>query len=118
MPLQVLEETGYDPTPLLDPKHFIELTIQDQRITLFIVPNVPLSFPFLTQTRKEIGAIEWFRLKDLPGWKKRAPGSSAIEDKDRATYSRNAQGNKFYLTTPFVGCVNIASQTLRSWSVS
>lgn len=77
--------------------------MQDQRVTLFIVPHVPVDFPFLTQTRKEIGAIEWFRVKDLPGWKKRAPGSGVVDEKERATYSRNAHGNKFYLTTPFVG---------------
>ncbi|KAJ3564386.1 hypothetical protein NP233_g8330 [Leucocoprinus birnbaumii] len=83
---EVLEETGYNLAGKLDPDHVIELSIKEQRISLFVVPGVEEDFPFQTKTRKEISRIEWFRLADLPTWKrnKQVPG-------------------KFYLISPFIG---------------
>jgi len=52
--LQVHEEIGYDITHLLNPDDFIEVTMNDQRMTLFIVCDVPRGARFETQTRKEI----------------------------------------------------------------
>lgn len=52
--LQVHEEIGYDITHLLNPDDFIEVTMNDQRMTLFIVCDVPRDARFETQTRKEI----------------------------------------------------------------
>jgi mRNA-decapping enzyme subunit 2 len=86
----------------LKPEDVIELSIKEQRISLFIVPGVEEDFPFQTKTRKEISVsdtllvrghrfipgqrIEWFQLADLPTWKrnKQVPG-------------------KFYLISPFIG---------------
>ena len=51
---QVLEETGYDLAGQIRRKDKIHLTIREQRITLFIVGNVPEDYPFQTRTRKEI----------------------------------------------------------------
>lgn len=51
---QVLEETGYDLTKQINPNDCIEMVIKDQRVALFVVPNVPEDFPFQTRTRKEI----------------------------------------------------------------
>lgn len=51
---QVLEETGYNLAGQLDPKNVIELSIKEQKISLFIVPGVPEDYPFETKTRKEI----------------------------------------------------------------
>jgi len=101
---QVLEETGYNLIGKLKPEDVIELSIKEQRISLFIVSGVEEDFPFQTKTRKEISVgnihsildifltdhlhqrIEWFRLADLPTWRrnKQVPG-------------------KFYLISPFIG---------------
>lgn len=52
--VQVLEETGYDLTGQLKPEDFLETTIKEQRMTLYIVPGVPEDYAFQTRTRKEI----------------------------------------------------------------
>nr|VWO96729.1 MutT/nudix family protein [Ganoderma boninense] len=83
---EVLEETGYNLENQLDPGNVLQLSIKEQSISLYIVPGVPEDYPFETKTRKEISKISWFRLTDLPTWKrnKTAPG-------------------KFYLISPFIG---------------
>jgi hypothetical protein len=50
----VLEETGYNLAGQINPDDVIEVSIQQQQITLFIVPGVPEDYPFETKTRKEI----------------------------------------------------------------
>ncbi|KAH9950355.1 pyrophosphatase DCP2 [Amylocystis lapponica] len=83
---EVLEETGYDLDGQLVPEDVIELCIKEQTISLYIVPGVPEDYPFKTRTRKEISKIAWFRLSDLPTWKR----------------SKTVPG-KFYLISPFIG---------------
>ncbi|KAF8640624.1 hypothetical protein AX17_000285 [Amanita inopinata Kibby_2008] len=85
---EVLEETGYNLAGKINPTDVIEMSIREQKISLFIVPGIPEDFPFKTKTRKEISKIEWFKLTDLPTWKrnKAAPG-------------------KFYLISPFIGAL-------------
>ncbi|CAE7228736.1 unnamed protein product [Rhizoctonia solani] len=85
---ETLEETGFDVTSLLDKQIFIKNTLKEQQLTLYIVPDVPEDTVFQTRTRKEISKIEWFKLSDLPTWKK-----------NRLV----AANNKFYLISPFVG---------------
>ena len=51
---QVLEETGYDIGEQINPSNVVELSIRDQSLSLYIVPNVPEDFQFETRTRKEI----------------------------------------------------------------
>ena len=99
---QVFEETGYDLTGQINQDHVIEMSIKQQKISLYIVPGVPEDYPFKTRTRKEISVslrdfyarivyplsqqkIDWFKLYDLPTWKK--SGSSS---------------GKFYLISPFI----------------
>ncbi|KAG6842221.1 hypothetical protein C0991_000191 [Blastosporella zonata] len=83
---EVLEETGYNLAGQLNPENVIEMSIREQKISLFIVPGVPEDYPFKTKTRKEISKIEWFRLADLPTWKR----------------NKTAAG-RFYLISPFIG---------------
>ncbi|KAI0073140.1 DCP2-domain-containing protein [Panus rudis PR-1116 ss-1] len=83
---EVLEETGYDLDGQIDTGNVVEISIKEQSISLFIVPNVPEDFPFKTRTRKEISQISWFKLTDLPTWKR-----------------NKAVPGKFYLITPFIG---------------
>lgn len=51
---QVFEETGYDLTGQINRDHVIEMSIKQQKISLYIVPGVPEDYPFKTRTRKEI----------------------------------------------------------------
>jgi mRNA-decapping enzyme subunit 2 len=85
---EVLEETGYNLASQINKDDVIEMSIREQKISLYIVPGVPEDYPFKTKTRKEISKIEWFQLTDLPTWKrnKAAPG-------------------KFYLISPFIGAL-------------
>jgi mRNA-decapping enzyme subunit 2 len=51
---EVLEETGFDITSRMQQHYAVRLTIKEQMITLYVVPNVPEDYPFETRTRKEI----------------------------------------------------------------
>lgn len=42
----------------IDPEDVIELSIREQKISLYIVPGVPENYPFQTKTRKEISVSE------------------------------------------------------------
>ena len=55
---QVEEETGYNLAGKIDPEDVIELSIREQKISLYIVPGVPEDYPFQTKTRKEISVSE------------------------------------------------------------
>ncbi|KAI0003688.1 hypothetical protein BJV74DRAFT_876055 [Russula compacta] len=83
---EVAEETGYNLNGKIDPDKVIEMEIKEQQISLFVVPGIPEDFPFETKTRKEISKIEWFRLADLPTWKR-----------------NKAVPGRFYLISPFIG---------------
>ncbi|KAJ7225523.1 Dcp2, box A domain-containing protein [Mycena pura] len=83
---EVLEETGYNLANQINKDDVIEMSIKEQKISLFIVPGIPEDYPFKTKTRKEISKIEWFRLIDLPTWKR-----------------NKAPPGKFYLISPFIG---------------
>ncbi|KAL4069628.1 Dcp2, box A domain-containing protein [Scleroderma yunnanense] len=85
---EVLEETGYNLAGKIDPADVIEMSIKEQLISLFIVPGIPDDFPFKTRTRKEISRIEWFKLTDLPTWKR-----------------NKALPGKFYLISPFIAAL-------------
>ena len=52
--LEVLEETGYNLAGEVDPQDVIEMSIKEQKISLYIVTGVPENFHFQTRTRKEI----------------------------------------------------------------
>lgn len=62
--LQVLEETGYDVGPLLKKPDFIELTMREQRIRLYIIQGVPEDTQFIPRTRKEI-SVSHFQQTDV-----------------------------------------------------
>lgn len=55
---KVEEETGYNLAGRIDPEDVIELSIREQKISLYIVPGVPENYPFQTKTRKEISVSE------------------------------------------------------------
>ncbi len=85
---EVYEETGFNVSPFLRPKEYVERTMRDQKVRLYIVHGIAEDTVFETKTRKEIGEIKWFPLQDLPGWTKQSV--------------KNSKG-RFYLVTPFMG---------------
>ena len=51
---EVLEETGFDVGPGMDPDHFLEAVIQDQTVCLYPVPGVSERTKFQPRTKNEI----------------------------------------------------------------
>ncbi|TXT16055.1 hypothetical protein VHUM_00558 [Vanrija humicola] len=90
---EVEEETGYDMSGKVNEKDFIKTQISAQEVTMFLAKGVDESTVFETQTRKEIGAIEWIPFYDLPTWtNKKGPKRTGGKGQ-----------KKFYNVTPFVG---------------
>lgn len=91
--MKVEEETGFDMSDLIQPEDFVKTQVNTQDITMFIVKGIDEATVFETQTRKEIGAIEWVPLVDLPTWvNKKGPKRTGGKGQKR-----------FYNVTPFVG---------------
>lgn len=91
--LKVEEETGFDMSGYIKPDDFIKTQVSTQDITMFIAKGIDEATVFETQTRKEIGAIEWVPLVDLPTWVfKKGPKRTGGKKQKR-----------FYNVTPFVG---------------
>ncbi|CAG8615563.1 12701_t:CDS:2, partial [Ambispora leptoticha] len=103
---EVLEETGYDISPLIKEKDYVEITIREQRIRLYIVVGVPRDTEFCPRTRKEISKIEWHKLSELPTW---------IRSKDKESPYNCGGGcvkygsSRFYMVVPFVSINNSAA---------
>jgi 8-oxo-dGTP pyrophosphatase MutT (NUDIX family) len=96
---QVFEETGFDVSMYIKPEDYVERMIKDQRIRLFIL-SIEEQTEFETQTRKEIGDIQWHSINSLPGYKDR-------KNSDNDVYTNNKKF-KYYMVTPFV-------PALRKW---
>lgn len=67
---EVLEETGFDISKLIDKNEFIESVINDQVVRLYIISGIHKDTKFEPRTRKEIKSVEWFTIADLPATKK------------------------------------------------
>lgn len=52
--LQVLEETGFDISDLIDVGEYIDFKMHEQLSRLYLVPNVPMDTKFQPRTRNEI----------------------------------------------------------------
>ncbi|KAJ8718301.1 hypothetical protein PYW08_002538 [Mythimna loreyi] len=89
---EVLEETGFDISKLINKNDFIEATIHEQIVRLYIIGNIPRDTKFQPRTRNEIKACEWFPLADLPANKK------DMTPKLKMGVSPNA----FFMVLPFV----------------
>ena len=90
--LQVLEETGFDISKLINKNEYIEAIIHDQIVRLYIIGYIPRETKFQPRTRNEIKACEWFPLADLPANKK------DMTPKLKMGVSPNA----FFMVLPFV----------------
>lgn len=95
---EVYEETGHDIreaglVPGDENVKFIEITMREQHMRLYVFRGVPHDAYFEPRTRKEISKIEWWKLSDLPTLKK-----SKQYDQGQAA----ANANKFYMVAPFL----------------
>lgn len=95
---EVYEETGYDVGEaglVKDEKDvkFIEITMREQHMRLYVFRGVPRQAYFEPRTRKEISKIEWYKLSELPTLKR-----SKQQDQGFAV----ANANKFYMVAPFM----------------
>jgi 8-oxo-dGTP pyrophosphatase MutT (NUDIX family) len=95
---EVFEETGFDVTPLVDEEAFLERTIREQHIRLFIIAGVPESTKFTPQTRKEISKVSWHNLVDLPTYRVKKDANGAVVQNQNTSGNRN----RFYMVIPFV----------------
>jgi len=97
---EVYEETGFDirEAGLVPPKEdvkYIEVTMREQQMRLYVFRNVPMDTQFEPKTRKEISKIAWYRLSELPAFRKK--GNLHTTDAAAA-----ANANKFYMVAPFL----------------
>lgn len=105
---EVWEETGYDIekaglVPTDRNVHSIDVTMREQNLKMFVFRGVPLDTSFETQTRKEIGKIGWFPLKDLPTFNNKKRSTNPIIGE-----ADTISPNKLYMVAPFL-------QPLKKW---
>ncbi|XP_047501502.1 m7GpppN-mRNA hydrolase-like isoform X1 [Penaeus chinensis] len=94
---EVLEETGYDISHLIDENVFLETSIGEQFVRLYIIPGVPMETEFVPRTKGEIKQLKWFPIHQLP-----------VHKYDRNFNKLNGSTNTFYMVMPFV-------KPLREW---
>ncbi|KAI0550209.1 hypothetical protein F4679DRAFT_212441 [Xylaria curta] len=97
---EAYEETGYDlrAAGLVEknaPVHPLEVTMHDQQVRLYVFRGVPENTIFETRTRKEIGDIKWYKLSDLPTYKKKK-GAGKNQGPTAPSQER------FYMVAPFM----------------
>ncbi|KAH6841124.1 hypothetical protein B0I37DRAFT_347703 [Chaetomium sp. MPI-CAGE-AT-0009] len=97
---EVYEETGFDIkqaglVPKEDEVKYIQISMREQQIRLYVFRNVPMDTVFEPKTRKEISKVEWYKLSELPAFRKKGNNSH-----DDAAAASNA--NKFYMVAPFL----------------
>lgn len=92
---EVLEETGFNVSKLINKDEYIEMIFGPQRVRLYIVGGVKDDTAFAPQTKKEISEIAWQRLDEL-------------QPANRDVISRSVAGHKLYMVAPFL-------KSLRSW---
>ncbi|KIH93700.1 hypothetical protein SPBR_04054 [Sporothrix brasiliensis 5110] len=105
---EVDEETGFDirSAGLVPPPEevkFIDTSFRDQQIRLYVFRNVPMDTHFEPKTRKEIGGIQWYKIADLPSYRKKNNANGHETDEPTS-----ATSNRFYMVAPFIG-------PLRKW---
>jgi mRNA-decapping enzyme subunit 2 len=96
---EVYEETGFDIkeaglVPKDDEVKYIQISMREQQIRLYVFRNIPMDTVFQPRTRKEISKIQWYKLSELPAFRK---GRNSHDD---AASASNA--SKFYMVAPFL----------------
>ena len=94
---EVYEETGYDihVAGLVEEEEnvkYIEVTMREQHMRLYVFRDVPMDTRFEPKTRKEISKVQWYRLSDLPTLKKGKQQGDELA----------INANRFYMVAPFL----------------
>lgn len=66
---EVREETGFDMNGVGPVEHtldYLEVTMKEQSIRLYLFPRVPPNASFSPHTSYEISGVRWFDIADLP----------------------------------------------------
>ena len=97
---EVYEETGFDikEAGLVQEEKdtkYIEITMREQNMRLYVFRGVPMETYFAPRTRKEISKIEWYKLTDLPTARKSKHQEGTGE-------ALAISANKFYMVAPFL----------------
>ncbi|KAH9906477.1 hypothetical protein F4778DRAFT_726245 [Xylariomycetidae sp. FL2044] len=103
---EVYEETGFDlrEAGLIEknqPVYPCDVTMRDQQVRLYVFRGIPEDTIFETKTRKEIGDIRWYKVSDLPAYKKKKGAKNGAQ---------GANQGRFYMVAPFM-------DKLRQWVV-
>lgn len=103
---EVYEETGFDLKDAglvkgVEDTKYIQMTIREQHLRLYIFAGIPTDTLFQPRTRKEISAIQWYKLSELPTLKKQKQHEGRVEDPA-------VNASKFYMVAPFMN-------PLRKW---
>lgn len=99
---EVYEETGFDihAANLVGNEEdvkYIEVTMREQHMRLYVFRGVPMDTIFEPRTRKEISKIQWYKLSELPTLKKMRQQQQEGRGEDLAV-----NANKFYMVAPFL----------------
>ena len=99
---EVYEETGYHIreaglVPTDEDVKYIEMTMRDQHVRLYIFRDIPMDTSFEPRTRKEIGKIQWYKISELPTQKKGKNSHADDIARDLASHA-----NRFYMVAPFI----------------
>lgn len=62
---EVLEETGFDASDIINENDVVERTIKGKNYKIYLAKNVPEDFNFLPLARNEIDQIEWHDIKQI-----------------------------------------------------
>lgn len=96
---EVLEETGFDVGSRLRGNDYIEIHMQEKRSRLYIIQGVEETTPFAPIARKEIGALAWHVVNELPMTKEQSAMVYHTEEGTR---------HKFFRVYPYI-------KQLRRW---
>ncbi|KAF4512673.1 hypothetical protein G6O67_000023 [Ophiocordyceps sinensis] len=97
---EVYEETGLDLratglAPTEKKPKYIEISMREQQLRLYIFRDIPMATDFQPRTRKEISKIQWYKLSDLPAFRKKGA-------QNRSDAGGGSGGSKFYMVAPFL----------------
>ncbi|KAG6067953.1 hypothetical protein E4U32_002428 [Claviceps aff. humidiphila group G2b] len=96
---EVYEETGLDLraaglVPTEKRPKYIEIAMREQQLRLYVFRDVPMDTNFQPRTRKEISKIQWYKLSELPAFRRKGAQSQ--------TENSGPAINKFYMVAPFL----------------